>query len=129
MATREFPEWLQEQLNNREWSQADLSRKTKLSTAAISRIMSGFRRPDPDSIVKIAKALKLPPETVYRAAGMLPLGRQGDPSTLEEIEHKFALLSEEAQQQALDYLNFLLEKQEREARSAQDRKGLAPTER
>ena len=67
-----FSGWLQEELKKRGMSQADLSRKSGLSTAAVSRIMGGSRGVGAEACTAIARALKLPPETVFRQAGLLP---------------------------------------------------------
>ena len=66
-----FNDWLLDRLKEKEWSQADLARASGLTTAAISKYING-RTPDDTALSKIAKALKLPAETVYRAAGVLP---------------------------------------------------------
>lgn len=53
-------------------SQSELARLAKLGRGTISNIMSGNRQVGQDTISAIARALKLPPETVFRAAGILP---------------------------------------------------------
>src|SRR3972149_5954479 len=72
MSTIDFPEWLMNELNSRDWSQADLARQSGLTTAAISRILTGERKAGADACQQIASALGYPAETVYRAAGKLP---------------------------------------------------------
>lgn len=66
-----FNDWLLSQLKERNWTQADLARKSGLTTASISNYVNG-RTPDDAALTKLAKAFKLPAETVYRAAGVLP---------------------------------------------------------
>lgn len=66
-----FHDWLLKQLQDKGWTQADLSRSSGLTKGAISNYING-RIPDEDAIRKIAKALKLPPEFVYEKAGKLP---------------------------------------------------------
>ena len=64
-----FSDQLVQWLNERNMSQADLAKHTKISPAEISRIMSGERKtPGLETIVLIAKALRLAPEIVFRAA-------------------------------------------------------------
>lgn len=51
-------------------SAAQLSRLSGLSTSHISRIFSGDRGVGIETLQKFAKALHLPPEIVYKAAGI-----------------------------------------------------------
>jgi transcriptional regulator with XRE-family HTH domain len=68
-----FSDWLNEEMRREEWSQADLARAAGLGPATIYKMLnSKSKRPDPDSCLGIAKALKLAPETVFRAAKILP---------------------------------------------------------
>lgn len=53
-------------------SQSDLSRASNVTTAQISRIISGQRNPGKDTLTAFARALKLPPELVFEKAGILP---------------------------------------------------------
>lgn len=99
-----FGTWLLDELKERNMIQAELARACKITTAQMSRIISGTRNPGKDTIVKIAKALKIPPEVVFRAAGLLPptvddpwvekqthrLSQISDP-TLREIANNFIL--------------------------------------
>ncbi len=66
-----FHDWLLKQLQEKEWTQADLARHSGITKGAISNYING-RVPDKSALRKIAKAFKLPPEIVYRAAGDLP---------------------------------------------------------
>lgn len=66
-----FSDWLLKQMQLQEWSQADLSRASGLTTAAISKYING-RIPDESALRKIAHALKLPVDLVFEQAGLLP---------------------------------------------------------
>lgn len=68
----DFKEWLKAELDVRGLTQADLARKTNLSTAAVSLVINGKRGVGEEFCQAVAKALNLPTETVYRAAGLLP---------------------------------------------------------
>lgn len=128
MATNEFPNWLQNVLNELGWTQADLARKSDLATATISRIMSGYRRPDPESLLNIAMAFKMSPETVFRAAGLLP--PKGEiAATMEEVNYKLGLLPPDQQQQVLEYVEFLLERGGRDATAPDTGQQLVPSRR
>lgn len=66
-----FSDWLLKELNERNWTQADLHRASGLTTAAISKYFAG-RIPDEVSLKKIAHAFEMKPDVVFRAAGVLP---------------------------------------------------------
>jgi len=70
----EFPQWLRQELEIREWSQVDLSRKTGISTAQITRIISGERGFGIEALASISNALEVSPITILRKAGLLPPG-------------------------------------------------------
>jgi len=78
-------------------SQADIARKTKRTTGAISLVMSGQRKPSPDLLVDIAKALGKPPELALQLAGLLP-----SPSSDNEKAQELAHLVNEMPDTALD---------------------------
>lgn len=64
--------WLQTELHSRNWTQSELARVSGLHRAIISKIVLQGSDPTPETLEAIAKALKLPPEQVYRVAGILP---------------------------------------------------------
>jgi transcriptional regulator with XRE-family HTH domain len=66
-----FSVWLLQQMQERDWSQADLSRKTNLTRQTIANYVAG-RIPDEKALRQIARAFKLPPILVFRIAGLLP---------------------------------------------------------
>ena len=70
----EFPQWLRQELEKRDWSQIDLSRKTKISATQITRILSGERGFGVEALVAISNALDISPITILRKAGLLPPG-------------------------------------------------------
>ena len=67
-----FGEWLLNELREKEISQSELSRRTGISTGAISDVISGRRNVGPDIARRVAEALRVPVEESYRAAGLLP---------------------------------------------------------
>lgn len=86
-----FIEWLEEELKKRDWQPADLARRAGLHTGSVSRILTGTRRPGADICRGIAEALKVPPEIVFRKAGLLPAKTEID-SQSEELVHLFQQL-------------------------------------
>jgi transcriptional regulator with XRE-family HTH domain len=70
---KSFADWLLDELKERGWSQADLARASHLSRTAISNYLSQQRsNPDEAALRAIASAFDYPPETLFRAAGLLP---------------------------------------------------------
>ena len=96
-----FSGWLQEELNKREWTQADLSRKSEVSQAQIARIMSGSRGIGPEACKEIAHALDLPEEEVFRQAGLLS-PKVEEPPNLGEWIRMFVLADEEERDRMLE---------------------------
>ena len=108
MATTDFSEWLGAQLESRHISPAELARKAGIDKGIISRILNRERRPSPESLEAIARALRLPSETVFRAAGLLPSRAKADP-LIEEGLHILQQLEGEDKEDALRYLRMRLQ--------------------
>lgn len=68
----EFRDWLQGELNRREWRATDLARKADIDNGMISRILSGAREPSVKTLEKIADAFSLPVDEVMQRANILP---------------------------------------------------------
>ncbi|HEX2951375.1 MAG TPA: helix-turn-helix transcriptional regulator [Armatimonadota bacterium] len=90
----EFANWLQDQLTQRGWDQAELARRGNISPAQVTRIMSGERRAGPDACRAIARALQLPPEEVFRQAGLLPKTRKV-PEGVDDLVYYYTQLDRE----------------------------------
>lgn len=104
-----FSDQLVQWLNERNMSQADLAKHTKISPAEISRIMSGERKtPGLETIVLIAKALRLAPEIVFRAAA----GISTPPHTEyeEQIIYQIRQLSDSDRGYLLETINILIKR-------------------
>jgi transcriptional regulator with XRE-family HTH domain len=113
-----FRDWLIEELDRREWSAADLARNAGISKGSISNILSGNRQPGNDICEAIAHAFKIAPEIVYRRAGLLPPARDVDERT-QELVHLFGMMSEDNQDETIDYARLKLKRQEeRETKNA-----------
>jgi transcriptional regulator with XRE-family HTH domain len=110
-----FSEWLQSEMSKRNLSQADLAREAGVTRAAINGVLTGARGPGNELCVAIANAFRVPPETVFRAAGLLPPA----PAYTEyqqQLVHLLDLLPEEKKQIAVDYIRFLVEMEEKKRR-------------
>lgn len=69
---KNFGQWLTEELEKRDMNQSDLARASNITTAQISRIISGRRGVGEQALTAIAHALRLPPDLVFEKAGVLP---------------------------------------------------------
>ena len=72
MGILEFTSWLRQEMQERGMSQADLARKSGLTTAAISNLVNGNRNLGEEAGRAIARAFDIPAETIFRMAGLLP---------------------------------------------------------
>ena len=95
-----FQEWLETELNRRDWRIADLARRASVDKGNLSRVLSGLRNPGPDICLAIARALNVPPEDVFRQAGILPPKAEVDAKS-EEMLHLFQQLKAEDQERLL----------------------------
>jgi len=105
-----FSSWLLNELTSRGWSQAELARRAGVSRTAISDVISEKHYAGFELCVAIARALNLPPETVFRAAGLLPPVTP-DTEYAEQILHLLRQLSPQEQEEILELLRFKAERQ------------------
>ena len=101
-----FAEWLTEQMNEREWSQARLAKESGLSRQAIGYYLGPkSKKPDEEALQKLAKAFKMPVEQVYRAAGV-PLSDPMISPEIEQIVHEVERMSHEEQLEILSFIRW-----------------------
>lgn len=96
-----FSTWLSEQMDKRNLTQAELARLAGVTRSAINGVLTGTRGPGNDLCLAIARALRLPPETVFRAAGLLPPEPEYVP-LLDEWNAVFYELTPDEQQELID---------------------------
>ena len=107
----EFTEYVQSEMKKRGWSQADLSRQTGMTTGGVSMLLNQTRKPSPETLLTLSKAFQIPPESIFRAAGLLPPEPQLTEGT-KMILYLFQQLSDEGKRDLISYARFLLEKNE-----------------
>jgi len=113
--------WLKEELGARAWSQREMARRVGVSHTAIANVASGRAQPSAGLCREIARVLQVPPEQVFRRAGLLPPEPLATP-TLVEANFLFAQLSEDEQDTLLTMMRALVERR----REICDRPGLEP---
>lgn len=106
-----FGDWLLGELRVRNISQADLSRASGLTTAAVANLVNGRRNPGIEAIVAISRALRLPPETVFAAAGAMPTKSVSD----ERVSRFETLLKDLSDDDVDDLYALALSKLERKS--------------
>lgn len=106
-----FGFWLQQEREKIGLSQAELARLSGLNRAVISKVENNASDPTPETLSAIARALRLPPETVFRIAGLLPPVPPNTEQT-DELLYLFAQLPDNQKPIAVDYIRFLVEKNE-----------------
>jgi transcriptional regulator with XRE-family HTH domain len=95
-----FIDWLESELAKRRWSYNRLARRAGLSHSMLSRVRAGAA-PSWTTCRAIAEALDLPPEHVFRQAGMLPPVSR-EQSEYEEFCHLLDQLSAEDRQELFE---------------------------
>jgi len=98
-----FSEWLIQQMDERGWTKADLTRNAKLSSGTISNIISGRRSPGIDTCRKIARAFQMPARMVLTAAGWVDAER-GRTDSQDIALHLFNSLSEQDQAEVIEFM-------------------------
>ena len=107
-----FSEWLNDQMAITEMSQVELAKRTGLTTATISRLLSETRQPGTEACEAIARAFNLPAETVYRKAGLLP---EITPRALYEeiVEYRIKQLTDDEIDELMDYIELMQRRKSR----------------
>jgi transcriptional regulator with XRE-family HTH domain len=111
-----FSEWLQTEMDKRDWSQSDCARAADLNRAVINKLLNGKCKPQPSTLTAIARAFKIPVEIAYRAAGLLPPSADRD-DTIEQLTYIFnSIQSPQRRSTAIILLKALVTEEENERR-------------
>lgn len=111
MTNYAFGEWLQKELEKREWSQTDLSRRSGVSTSQITRLIKGERGVRDETLYALATALHLPPEKVFLIAVGKESDAKGDP-WVNETSYKIKLIPPGLRSVAGKFIDSLIEGEE-----------------
>lgn len=98
-----FGEWLEYELELRGWSQAILSRRTGLTSAAVSLLARDQTQPKAETCLAIAEALGIPPEVVMSHAGLLPPAKGDEDLATNEVLHIMRQLPPAEGREILEY--------------------------
>jgi transcriptional regulator with XRE-family HTH domain len=113
----DFSEWLQAEMNKRGWSQSDLARAADLNRAVINKLLNGKSHPQPTTLESISRALKVPIEIIYRAAGLLPANPNNDDAVEEALHVLKSIQSAQRKATAIALLKVLIHEEESEQRT------------
>ena len=111
-----FASWLQSEMDKRGWSQSDCARAADLNRAVINKLLNGKCRPQPSTLIEIARAFKIPVEIAYRAAGLLPASADLDDTTAELMYIFKSIQSPQRKTTAINLLKALVLEEENELR-------------
>lgn len=99
---------LTELLEERGWSQRELSRRAGVAHTSIAKVISGEINPTMIFCQRISKAVDVPVEELYRWAGILPEVTKY-PSQFDDWARRLAGLSSEARKHALAAMELVLQ--------------------
>ena len=100
-----FANWLKIQMYERNWSQTDLARASGLNKQSIYYYLKKSSKPPHAHVLaKIAYALELPVEQVYRAAGFLSRPPHVS-ETMEQVVYEMENMPEQDQQEVLAFIH------------------------
>lgn len=108
----DFSVWLQNEMDKRGWSQSDLARYADLNRAVINKLLNGKSHPQPPTLEAISRALKIPIEITYRAAGLLPTNPDNDDAIEEAIHVLKRIQSAQRKATAIALLKALITEEE-----------------
>jgi transcriptional regulator with XRE-family HTH domain len=114
MATDSFAQWLEIEMQARNWKPADLSRASGIDQGTLSNVLNGIRGAGLTFCVRIADAFNIPAEIVLRRADLIPPAPTEDP-LFEQARHYFNQLSEDEKDIVLSQMRALVERRERRA--------------
>ena len=104
----EMATWLNEKLNEKNWSMRELARRIGKSHTAIADIAKGEMNPSPEMCRLIAEVFSVAPETVFRHAGLLPNDPDDEPD-VEEGRHLLRRLPPEKRRDFIIQMRAIVE--------------------
>jgi transcriptional regulator with XRE-family HTH domain len=115
-----FAIWLLNELDRQGWQQSEFAREAKITTGTLSNILNGNRKAGWDVCASIAGVLKIPPNEVFRRAGLLPEKNRPDNPEYEALKEVASNLDEDELANALEYARWRYQVQRQKEKSAGD---------
>ena len=108
----DFVDWLWNELDRRSWSQAQLARKAEVTRSVINSVLNRKSFPGVEVCRGIAYAFSLPPEEVFRKAGLLPDLKETKGLAIRTLAKIMEKLTDEQQEEIINYAEYQLSKLE-----------------
>jgi len=106
--TKDFIDWLNKELNNRGWPNSELVKRSGLANSTVSMALSRQSNIGYTFCVGVANAFNMPPESIMRKAGLLPI-KPTDTELDEQLLFLFNKLPKEQKSLVLLMIRALVE--------------------
>jgi transcriptional regulator with XRE-family HTH domain len=103
--------WLTKSIEDKGWSLRELARRSGVSHTTISLVLTQQRLPTWDFCAQVAQVFDMPPEQVFRMAGLLPPLSE-DKEKEEELLGHFYELDNNGKKEAIAVIQALKEARE-----------------
>lgn len=105
--SNELRQYIKKEMDLRNMRQVDIAKKGRISTAVLSRFLSGERDTVGEKFcIGIARAFKVAPEPIFRMAGILP-GAAGKPGLRDQIIDGIRYLNDTNLVKVLEYVEMI----------------------
>lgn len=108
----DFAEWLEGELEKRNWRPSELAKAAGLYQSTLWKVLNRERAAGADVCTSLARALRLPPEIVFRQAGLLPpLPEEPDAQQVTKCLDYYKRLPSRVREEVLEYITFKYERE------------------
>jgi transcriptional regulator with XRE-family HTH domain len=116
----DFSDWLQAEIHRRGWNQAELARRSGITSGQISRVLKREQSAGLDTMRAVARALDVPLFEVFVSAGLLPAHSERD-SLVQQLIDMLADLPRADQEEILELARLKVERTRRMSRERKER--------
>ena len=117
----DFVSWLENIIVVKGWNRNTLSIKSGVDSGFVSRILNREREAGPETLIAFAKALELPPEFLFRKAGLLPPLTSDDGQEYEELKYLFAKLPARDRREIIEIIRAKIDLKQKVEKEIQER--------
>jgi transcriptional regulator with XRE-family HTH domain len=118
--TLDFADWLQAELQRRGWNQAELARRSGITSGQISRVLNREQGAGLETMRAVAQALDISLYDVFVRAGLLPAHAERD-SLVQQLIDMLADLPRADQEEILELARLKVERTKRVSRERKER--------
>lgn len=121
-----FPDWLRLEREKRGWSQAQLGEYSGLGRSIINKLESASQHPTLYNAICLSDALGIAPESILRAAKLLPPRKDNNVGVqMEDIDFLLKQLTPDEQEEIRQIIELKIERRKK-AEQAERAKGFKP---